>query len=117
MATLRTPEAEQRYRKHRQSLPQDIGCELCSKPALKEFNYWKIVENNFPYDRIADMHHMIISKRHVTEFELHEQELVELREIKEHTLYKDYEYILEASPKQKSIPEHFHLHLVVIKED
>ena len=32
-------------------------------------------------------------------------------------LKKKYDYIIEASHKWKSIPEHFHLHLVITKKD
>ena len=46
------------------------------------FGYWKIVTNAFPYDLIAGRHDMILPLRHVTENELTEEELVELKEIK-----------------------------------
>lgn len=59
---------------------------------------------------------MIIPKRHVVETELTREEKQELIELKHDALNKQYMYIFEALPGRKSIPEHFHLHLIVAKE-
>ena len=78
------------------------------------FTLWKIIPNDFPYDRIAKKHHMIVPLRHVQEKDLSTEERAELQEIKGRGFDDDtYEYIIEAAQKIKSVPGHFHLHLVV----
>ena len=116
MATLRTPQTEQAYKEHRNQKPADAGCALCDKESLKSFKHWKIIENAFPYDKIAAVHHMVVPLRHATEAELSADEYAELDELKDGVLNDDYEYIIEATHKTKSIPGHFHLHLIVAKE-
>ena len=73
--------------------------------------------NAFPYDRIAQSHHMLVSNRHAKEVELTPEELSEFIELKNAVLNNRYDYFLEATDRTKSVPEHFHLHLLVVKED
>jgi hypothetical protein len=57
---------------------------------------------------------MIVPLRHVGEDELSEEEKAELLAIKKSYINEHYDYSLEATGK--SIPNHFHLHLIVTKE-
>lgn len=57
-------------------------CALCAKEPIQEFTHWKIVSNNFPYDRIAELHNMIVPVRHCAEEELTQEELTEYASIK-----------------------------------
>ena len=75
-----------------------------------------MINNTFPYDRIAETHHMIIPNSHVTEEGLSDEVKREFKKIKDEYIHKNYEYIIEATHKKKSIPEHFHLHLIVAKD-
>jgi diadenosine tetraphosphate (Ap4A) HIT family hydrolase len=85
---------------------------LCEKVSIQSFTYWKITENSFPYDQIAKTHHMLVPLRHVIEDELSKDELAEFKTIKaEHV--SEYDWIIEATAKNKSIPNHFHLHFIV----
>lgn len=115
MITFRTKKTHERYIKERK-LRKDIECPLCNKEVIKAFKYWKIIENRFPYDRVAKKHHMIIPIRHAIEDVLTKKEMDELREIKK-TFIKDsdYAYIMETTPKTQSVPGHFHLHLITLK--
>jgi diadenosine tetraphosphate (Ap4A) HIT family hydrolase len=108
---FRTKETVEKFEKCKKEISASENCPLCAKKAIKDFNLWKIVINDFPYDKIAEVHDMIIPKRHVTEFELTEEEKTEYLEIKKELL-KEYDYIMEATNKTKSIPEHFHVHLI-----
>ncbi len=81
-----------------------------------DFTHWRITENRYPYDRIAVTHHLLSPKRHVTDSELSEDELTELKDIRQAKLNQDYTFIMEALPRGRSIPAHFHLHLIVPKE-
>lgn len=88
-------------------------CRMCEDETLVEFTNWRIITNLFPYDNIAQTHHLLIPKRHVIEQELTAQEVAELHNLKETKLNDTYTFIFEPLPKQKSIPQHFHLHLIV----
>jgi diadenosine tetraphosphate (Ap4A) HIT family hydrolase len=115
MGTLRTAEADAFYRQQIAAGILEGPCKLCTKEAVHTFNHWRIIENDFPYDLIATVHHMLIPKRHVTERDLNQEEREELLDIKDTFLATEYEYISEATHKKKTIPGHFHLHVLVTK--
>ncbi len=115
MATLRGPEGTQKYQEYVKALAPDAPCSLCEKESLKTFKHWKVVENLFPYDKIASKHHMLVPLRHVREDELTAEEMAEIKSIKENFINSEYDWIIEATPKNKSISEHFHIHLIVAK--
>jgi hypothetical protein len=93
----------------------DRGCPLCDEQSIREFVYWRLIPNSFPYDRIAKKHDMLVTKRHVQEQDLTDDEKAELFHIKQNEL-DEYPYIVEAHQKQKSIPHHFHLHFLIPKD-
>lgn len=77
---------------------------------------WKIVKNDFPYDKVASRHDMLIPLRHCIESNLTSEELREFVQIKR-DISDQYDMFLEnTNEKTRSIPEHFHLHLLQIKE-
>ena len=82
MGSLRTPEMDQKYRDFVAGGGLDHECRLCAPTPLKTFTYWKIIKNNFPYDRIARVHDMLVPIRHTREQELSDAELDELSQIK-----------------------------------
>lgn len=56
---------------------------------------------------------MLVPIRHVREDELTSEEISELALVKAGFVNDEYDYVLEATNKTKTIPSHFHLHLVV----
>lgn len=108
---LRTPEGDRRYQEAKKSLDPNI-CELCKKEPLKLYKHWKIVENSFPYDLIAKVHHMIIPLRHIKEDELTEEEVLELQNIKKDFINNEYNYSAETLGRYRSLPNHYHIHLM-----
>jgi hypothetical protein len=94
---------------------QPNSCPLCEKPALREFTHFRIVNNNFPYDKIAAVHHMIVPRVHLEEKDLTLEMYQELVYLKETYINDNYSHIIEALPKNKSIPNHFHLHVIEAK--
>ncbi|MEI6864218.1 MAG: hypothetical protein WCK46_02540 [Candidatus Adlerbacteria bacterium] len=116
MALLRTPEGQKKYKDLIDQGILEKGCALCLSESIKTFTHWKIMPNAFPYDRIAKVHDMIVPLRHSIEDDLTVEELKELHEIKNSYIQKEYEFIIEATYKVKSIPAHFHLHLLIIKD-
>lgn len=115
MVRLRTQESEEKYKKLIAAGYLTGGCKLCEASSLRDFEYWRIIRNDFPYDLIAQVHDMIVPKRHVKENDLSEEEGKEYGEIKATYIESNYEFILEPTLKLKTIPEHFHLHLIVAK--
>jgi hypothetical protein len=117
MSTLRTKKTEDKYERYKKNKKSHALCPLCTDKALKSFKYWKILRALFPYNRIAKRHHMIVSIRHVKENKLNQKELMELKNIKKNFINKKggYHYIMEAVQKHKTIPDHFHLHLITLK--
>jgi hypothetical protein len=109
---LRTDKTAERYRVHCESGVMNDGCVLCSAAALKTFTYWKIIDNDFPYDLIASTHHMLVPLRHAREQELTEAEWAEFFDIK-HSALQSYELLMESTEREKSVPAHHHVHLIV----
>jgi hypothetical protein len=117
MGSLRTEEMAKKYMEYKKDGHMSRVCNLCEKaPLIKEFNYWKIVENIFPWDNVAKLQHMIVPKRHVIYDKLNDDEKKEFDEIKVSHIEKEYELIAEVTNKKKSIPEHFHIHLIIMKD-
>lgn len=96
--------------------PNDTSCALCTDRAtVADYTYWHVVPNKFPYDRYYSRSDMLVLKRHATEQELTAAELAEYRTLKAEVLSEEYDQILENLPQQTTIPEHFHVHLVVLR--
>jgi hypothetical protein len=115
MGELRSEAGQKIYNDYKLAGGLTGTCKLCTAPHLKTFDHWTIIENRFPYDRIASRHEMIISKRCIKEQEITEEEWAEFRKIKEEYIHKNYDFIMEATYVKKTIPGHFHLHLIVVK--
>jgi diadenosine tetraphosphate (Ap4A) HIT family hydrolase len=117
MGSLRSAEQWTRYEKYKADGGLRGECPLCAEPrSIESFDHWRIIHSEFPYDRIARVHHMVVPKRHVDERGLSTEEKEELGRVKEKYIYDNYEFVIEASLKTKSIPEHFHLHLIIVKD-
>jgi hypothetical protein len=112
--TLRTAETEARYKDYRKNKNID-DCYLCRATALKEFTFWRILPNTFPYDCITKTHHLISLKRHADETALTVLEYNELYDIKD-AVRNDYDMLLENTLKRKSIREHHHIHAIEISD-
>ncbi len=111
---FRSDEVFDSYQDYQKNGGLSKGCVLCDKEPIKKFKYWFITVNDFPYDRIAKLHNMLVPFRHVTESELTDQERNEFVEIKQNYL-EDYDFLIEAAEKKRSVPKHFHIHLIAAK--
>lgn len=116
MGYLRTKESEDRYDKLIAEGFLDGKCKLCEASSIQDFTHWRIIRNKFPYDRIAQIHNMVIPKRHVREDELSKEEKEEYETIKRTHVNDHYEFIIEPTLKMRSIPQHFHVHLLITKD-
>jgi hypothetical protein len=116
MIDLRTEETHERYEQFKRDGFLDHGCNLCKMQPIKEFEFWKIINNDFPWDLVFKTNHMLIPKRHIVYNELNEEEKKEFDLIKSDYVDKNYGLLIEATNTKKSIPSHFHIHLIVFKD-
>lgn len=88
---------------------------MCAADTVQKFEYWRVIPNDFPYDRIADRHCMLVPKRHVADLgALSAEALAEYDEIEDKL--EGFDALLKNLPHDQSIPNHFHLHLIKYKE-
>lgn len=117
----RSPETMQKYfemNEKRKADPQAFPpFDVYTKPVIKEFERWFIVDNDFPYDAIATVNHMIFTKREVPfRWELlSNEERAEYEEIKRTYISDNYDVVYENLPSGQTKSGHFHLHLLVLK--
>jgi diadenosine tetraphosphate (Ap4A) HIT family hydrolase len=89
------------------------GCPLCTSETLVEFTHWRLTGNRFPYDRVAEVHHMIVPKRHTDGEDLSGEEKSELAQLLKTDLNtRGYNYFMQSLPSNMSIPAHLHYHLI-----
>lgn len=88
-----------------------------SLPIVRSFKHWLIVGNEFPYDRIASRHDMLIPRRKIKDvFQLSVMETAELKRImKNINTQKRYDAILLAFPWSRTVRTRLHFHLLRIK--
>lgn len=115
MRSLRTKETQKKYDDYKKSGGISGECNLCKSEPIKSFGRWRIIDNDFPYDRIADTHHMIISNRHITEDDITDEEWEEFKKLKKGYIDDNYNFIFENTIKTKTIPNHLHFQLMVVK--
>lgn len=110
---LRTQATQDAY----DNKPHQDDCFLCVPPeekVIKEYTHFRIIENQYPYDLICSVHHILAPKRHVphryyfTEEERDEYFLILHQLEKSET----YDAIIQNFMHRKSVPEHEHVHLV-----
>jgi hypothetical protein len=118
---LRTEETMERYMKvaEERKLKGEIVNPFLNwrDHVVKEFNHWVIVTNEFPYDRVAEVSHMIATKREIA-FDWHllnEEEKFEFETIKSTYLAEHYDALWENLPKGSTVSHHFHLHVIVLR--
>lgn len=111
----RTRETFDKYLAARAEPMPEGYCPLCEAPSIKEFTYWRIIDNKFPYDRVADIHHQLVPKRHVTFDNVSQEEKEEMENLITGDLNSTYAMCALALPNTQSIPSHVHYHLMVLK--
>jgi len=112
---LRTPETWERYQNEPRR-PQGT-CFMCDANAItivREYSHWLIIENNFPYDAVAEISHLLIPKRHFNFKETMElEEAQQLKSIEEMAdAEQNYDCILKNFSVGQSQPQHAHYHLI-----
>jgi diadenosine tetraphosphate (Ap4A) HIT family hydrolase len=109
--TLRSPAMHTKYLTH----PKDPNF-MNTANSIRDFNYWRIIENKFPYDTIAETHHMLVPKRQALNWvDLDIDEMTELDGLIMYDLPEQYDMILLNFPKAQSVKDWLHFHLIVVK--
>lgn len=94
---------------------ENFSFNLNKENILHEGKFWVVIANDFPYDQVFDIHHLLIPRR-IFPFasDMTENEFTELQEMK---LYLDkyYDSVLENLYEGRSVHKHFHLQLCVWK--
>ena len=87
--------------------------------SLLEYEFWRVIQNQFPYDTIATTHDLLIPKRQVvSELHLTSLERVELYQIKSKIIEDQaYDMLVWNFPHQQSAPSRLHYHLIVVRHD
>lgn len=88
---------------------------LLSEPRMREWKYWALIDNDFPYTAAFKKHHMLIPKREVTEKDLNKQERDELKLIIDE-VSTDYDCQLINFTSKQSVRNHYHIHLLTYKD-
>ncbi len=115
---LRTEKTMDKYVKYTQQIAKQKNpinpFDDIEQRALKKFNHWLIIKNDFPYDAIASKSDLLFTRRK-TPFlwnNLTQKEREELEEIKKEYLKKEYNSLTENLPRGQTAPGHFHLQLL-----
>lgn len=111
---LRTPETWKRYKDRRASLNPDecFLCRLDHLKVIKQFKHWVIVQNQYPYDAVAEEHHLLAPVTHMHEADIEEEELEELENDVRDYCEERYDFIGENTPSNRTQPQHWHIHLL-----
>jgi hypothetical protein len=107
---LRSPAMHTKYLTY----PKDPDF-MKNAPSIVDYQYWRIINNKFPYDSVAKVHHMLVPKRQFAHpIEINKMETVELDTIIA-TYLDDYDAIMLNLPKARTIPNWLHYHLLTFK--
>jgi len=87
-------------------------------PSIREFMHWRVIPNEYPYDRLFKTSHMLIIKRAgVRErFDLTINEKLEFDKIMREYVYPHYSLWLENCPARRTKPGIYHVHLLTYKD-
>ncbi len=110
--SLRTIRDEMHYAKAK---TQGGTKPLLEEDRLKEWKYWALIENEFPYSAAFKTHHMLIPKRVVDDKNLSIDERIEMDAVL-NELSEKYDCVLVNFRKKQSIRDHFHMHLLCYKD-
>ncbi|MFT7506887.1 MAG: hypothetical protein ACI92I_000023 [Acidimicrobiales bacterium] len=118
MKTPRHTKTEQEYQEFKKNLNGDPALlesfNFDNEVVLREFEYWVIIKNRFPYDRMARTNDMLVSKQPLlnrydaTGDEQAEYETI-IKLLAEENFYDAH---MENFPKTRSVKKYVHVHLI-----
>lgn len=113
---LRTSKCLKKYRARRKILGEGISnFDFNQNPTIKTWFYWKLIKNQFPYDKIASQHDLLVPKRKFEkETDMLEIERNGLDYIKK-SLGKNYDAFIINTEYNRTVSSHFHIHCIKYK--
>ena len=115
---LRSKKCIKSYKERHRSLGAKIeSVNLLNLPLVKRWNEWILVRNEFPYNKIAENHCLLVPLRTFSEDEeMSEVERQGLFSIKrEFAESKDFDWVLECVKHSRTVPLVYHLHCLKLK--
>lgn len=111
---FRSDECVKRYREHRAKIKD---ADLTKLPQVERWGHWILVKNEYPYDRIAQKHCLLVPLRSFAEDEeMNGAERKELFMIKKwFARNKSFDILCESLPHDRSVPGVYHLHCMGLK--
>ncbi len=118
VVTMRTPETEQRYREAmiKRRAEGFVGCAICiipDDPSFPDLQHWRVVPNEYPYDKVAQKSWIMLPRRCVSLWALLTPD--EQREYHEFRLIAGQygvNFFMWSTPVTQSVPGHYHEHLL-----
>lgn len=108
--SLRRRKSEQRYQLAKIT---NATVPLQYERSIREFKYWRLIDNRFPYDAAYSTSHMLVPKRLVPVYgKLRIWERRELRRLLD-TELTHYNQVIENMSNTRSVMVLYHLHLLI----
>lgn len=109
----RSQVVEDRYRAFIKNCSSEMF-DLATETIIREFAHWVIIENRFPYDNIARINHLLVSREPLVS--IHDTS-ANVRNEYDHILQtlateELYDACIENFPRSASVKKHRHVHLI-----
>jgi len=118
---VRSSEMLEKYNVYREEKGADysekFAFNLEEENILHAGDYWVVIPNDFPYDKVFEKHDLLVPKRvFAYASDMTKEEFDELQQLKL-DLDEDYDSILENLYETRSVHKHFHLQLCMWKRE
>lgn len=107
--SLRADFLEDYYKEYKKTAPKNA---LHKEPSVVEWKFWRLINNNFPYTKIATAHALVVLKRDCSIYEISAEELAELWMTILPWADKIYDVSLINLSAMRSVRNTPHVHLI-----
>lgn len=112
---FRVPETDRKYQTYKATNPPEAMLADWKDRIVEEFTHWVIIENKFPWDRITEVHHLLVPKRRFARADdMNAEEEKEWKEIRR-KVSKTYDMFIENLTG--TLNHIYHPHLINFKKE
>lgn len=112
---LRSKEILEKYKKRKEE-DGALEMDLLSLKPVRPFHFWLLVENEYPYDKIAEKHHLLVPRENVSDYhQLSWGAKQELTDVRRWANGMRYDVLMENMSHRRTIKQQFHMHLIKYK--
>lgn len=111
---LRTKACQKRYDDY---LSAGGSLDFTDSYILREFEFWRVIRNDFPYDAVAAEHHLLIPNEPYAKFYEMPVEYIDEFQGITNMLEIFYEHMGKNSPHKRTVPGWWHYHLINWRKD